>query len=335
LSNLLLTGVTGRVGRRLVRPLVSAGHAVTVMARSRGADDAATRAAAAGAAGLPLVEAELGGRMGAVKRGDWAVVVHAGLDGAHFPRDARAQRRINVDGSLDLLEAVRPRRFVLISTVRVAGARNGLALETENDVQQPFQNAGEEGMLEAEAALREAAARVGAELVILRLGHVEGIGSDGSPDAYSALAQLVAAEAWRPRHWRSQLRIPGLKAAPMALSPGAWVGKAAAALTGTPAAAGRTFHLLARPPSQEAFFAELAERAGFPGLRIQTPRRGSLRNPTRLEARAHAAIGHQLDYLSGELAFDCSGAYALLAEAGVSVPELRGAVLRRYGLLEA
>jgi nucleoside-diphosphate-sugar epimerase len=336
-ATLLLTGGTGRVGRRLIGPLRRAGFDTTLLVRPRGAEGAGARAARAAGGPIPHVDAELGGRMGAVRRGQWDVVVHAGLDGAFFPRDPFVQRRHNVDGSLVLLDAAEPRRFVLLSTVHVAGARTGSILESEHDVGQALRNPGEECMLEAEAALREHAARRGTELVILRLGPVDGCGLDGPPDGLTAFAQLVAAAAWNHRYHRSQLRTSGLRAAPMAISPGRWVGEAAAALVKSPAAAGRTLHLLAHPPTQEAFFAAVADRAGFPGLRIQAPRRGAVRQPTRLEARAHAAIAHQLDYLCFDQHFDCSGAHALLTEAGVPIADLRGPDLVPYvdSLIEA
>ncbi len=329
-AKLLLTGVTGRVGRLLFGPLGALGHELSVMVRPRGAFAADARATAVGAGELPLVEAELGGRTGALMSGSWEVVVHAALDGAFFPQDARGQRRRNVHGALELISALRPRRFVLLSTVHVAGARGGRAYEGEYDVGQSFHNAGEEGMLEAELAVRAACARIGTEALVLRLGHVDGLDSQGHPDCFTTLGGFLATEAWNPRNWRSQLRVPGIRGARLALSPSAWVGGAAAALVTSSAAADRSFHLLAHPPTQEAFFAALADRTGFPGLRVQTPRLGAVRNPTRLEARAHAALGHPFVYLASDLSFDCTNAHGLLADLGVSIPDLSGAALRAY-----
>lgn len=332
---MLLTGATGRIGRRIAGPLVAAGHHVTALVRSRGGLDPAARMERLGLAGLTVLEGELTGRARSLQPGAWETLVHAALDGHSYPRDARAQRRLNVDATVDLIETLRPRRLVLLSTVRVAGARRGRALESELDVGQAFHNAGEECMLEAEGAARAAGKRCGVEIVVLRLGHVEGPDAEGGLDALSTFVGLVAAEAWNPRHWKSQLRVPGLKPGPIALSPAAWIGAAVAAVATSTTAAGRCLHLLAPPPSQEAFFAAVAERAEFPGLRVQTPRRGALRNPMRLEARAHAALGTQLEYLGSDLDFDRTEAAAALSEVGIEAPDLGGTGLRRYvgGLL--
>lgn len=330
MQKVLLTGATGRIGRRLARPLSAAGHDVTALIRSRGALSPTARAEQEGLGALRVVEGDLSGRLASVRGTEWDTIVHAGLDGSAFPRDARAQRRLNVDATLDLIETLRPRRFVLMSTVRLAGARRGVALESEFDVGQAFHNTGEECMLEVEVAARAAGARAGVDVLILRLGHVEGRGSDGGMDSLSAFVGLVASEAWNPRHWRSQLRVPGLKPAPMALTPAAWLGSAVAALVGATGEGGGCLHLLAGPPTQEAFFAAVADRADLPGLRVQTPRRGALRNPTRLEARAHASLGLQMEHLSADLAFDRAEAQRRLNMLGVTIPDLAGPALNSY-----
>ncbi|GDX83717.1 hypothetical protein LBMAG42_55280 [Deltaproteobacteria bacterium] len=322
MRNVLITGATGSLGGPVAEALLARGDRVACLVRPRPGESAQARLEAAGLASATAIEGELGGRLGAVGKQSWDVVVHCASDRTPFPRSEGAQRRLNVDGPVELMLAARSPTFIHVSSAWVAGARSGVALESEVDVGQAFHTSTQESLLEGEVAARQHAKREGVDLRVARPGWV--IGGD---ECLSAFAGLVANLAWRTRHSRSQLRVPGLKGARMPLAPRAWVCASIAALVDADAASNSTVHLVAQGPTQDAFFARLADRAAFPGLRVYTPRRGPLKSPTRIESQAHALLGPMFDTLATDLVFDDREARRVLGPRGLAPLDLQGTAL--------
>ncbi len=322
MRNVLITGATGSLGGLVAKALAARGDRVACLVRPRPGESAQARLEAVGLAAATAMEGEIGGRIGAVTRQPWDVVVHCASDRTPFPRSEGAQRRLNVDGPVEVMRAARAPRFIHVSSAWVAGARSGMALESEVDVGQAFHTSTQETLLEGEVAVREHAQREGIDLRVARPGWVI-----GGEECLSAFAALVANLAWRTRHSRSQLRVPGLKNARMPLAPRAWVCASIAALADADDAANGTFHLVAEGPTQDTFFARLADRAGFPGLRVYTPRRGPLKSPTRIESQAHALLGPMFDTLANDLVFDDRETRRVLGPRGLAPLDLRGTAL--------
>jgi nucleoside-diphosphate-sugar epimerase len=170
----LVTGASGFIGRPLVSALLSRGHRVRVLVRTR---DAATSLEALGA--QPIVGDMLD--PAAVRRAaaDVGSVFH--LAGRLFTAGSRHQdyARLHVDATVALLEAcvaapTRPDCFVLCSTTGVHGP-TGAVPAREDDPGHPL-NAYEVTKSQSEHAARDIARRAGLPLAIARPGLVYGPG---------------------------------------------------------------------------------------------------------------------------------------------------------------
>ncbi|MEO3431186.1 NAD-dependent epimerase/dehydratase family protein [Pelagibius sp. CAU 1746] len=177
---MLVTGANGFAGAAICRHLVRHGWQVRACVRN---------AAAAVPEGVEkVVVGEIG------EATDWSAAL-AGVDAVvhcaarvHVLRETAADpltafRRVNVDGSRELAvqaAAAGVRRFVFLSSIGAAVA------ERQPAAASPYQRS----KLEAEAALREAAARSGMVLVMLRPPLIYG---PGAPGNFRRLARLVAA----------------------------------------------------------------------------------------------------------------------------------------------
>ncbi len=321
MPNVLVTGATGSLGGLVAANLLSRGWRVGCLVRGRAGEPAALRLARLGLVGAVPIEAEIGGRLDALAGARWDVVVHCASD--RTPTHERASHRLNVDGPTEVLVAARAPRFVHVSTTRVAGARTGLALESEVDVGQAFTSSTDASLLQGELKLRNEARTLGVDLRVVRPGWVIGRG-----DPLTALAALLSDLAWRSKSARSQLRIAGIKSAKMQLAPRGWVASCIAAIAQAESAGAGTFHLASHCPTQDALFSLLAERTGFPGLRVYTPRGSNPRTLSRTEARAHALLGGMADHLARPLEFDDSEARRFLEPLGLATPHTAGNPLR-------
>lgn len=324
MSRILLTGATGFVGGEVARRLVARGHSLACLVRPKEGQAPAARLAASGIV-ADVVEGEVGGPLKAVAREPWDIVIHCAGDTTFFPRDAEVYRRAHVDGAVDLLRKANAGVFLHVSTAFVCGMRTGRILESESDLDQSFHNPYEETKLEAELALRSLATP---DLRIARPSIVVGEAPDttgaGPTSAVYGFVRLVSQLAWHSKHAHAQLRMPGLRGARFNIVPVEYVADGIVALAEAPEARGGSFHLVADAPTQDEWFSALAERLGMPGLRVVTPRRGTMRQPTRLESRVHGMLGRYLDYLAHDATFDSTEADRVLAPRGIHQPVLRG-----------
>lgn len=220
----LVTGGSGFIGRALCQALLPAGP-VRAMVR-RGAPVAGVEPALVeGLDDLPGVRAALAGVRQVVHL---AARVHVTHDPARDP--LAAYRQTNVEGTQVLLEeAARAgaRRFVLASSVKAVGEASATPW-TEDTPPHPTDPYGV-SKLEAETVMREGAARLGLEAVILRLPLVYGPGVGANA---LQLVRLV------DRGWPLPLGSVHNRRSMAAI--GNAVGAIAAVLA-APAAAGQTF----------------------------------------------------------------------------------------------
>jgi thioester reductase-like protein len=324
----LVTGVTGFVGREVARCLLAAGRSVTVLARAREGVDASARVAEA--LGVPhadervsVVEGDLGVAACGIDAQGWRrlrasidTVIHCAGDTAFAPERLEPYEVVHVEGPrrlLDGLAAGRLRRWVHVSTAYVCGRRSGAIRESEGDVGQTFHNVYERVKLASESVLRGAGARAGVDVRIGRPGIVVGaapVTGGGAPsnlffDFVRLTAALAALGAGRP----VPLRIEAAARAPFNFVPVDYVAAALAHLADAPGADGGTFHLVAHePPTQAEVLATITERLGVSGLTLVDRLDGA----TPLERRVARLLQSYRAYLTRCLVFDDAQARRLL-----------------------
>jgi nucleoside-diphosphate-sugar epimerase len=180
-ARVFLAGATGVIGRRLIPPLVAAGHPVTAMTRRAG------RAAALRALGAEPVVADALDREGlraAVAAARPDVVIHQLTDLAAY--DVAANARVRVEGTRNLVDAARAagaRRMVAQSVAWCYAPGDGPAAEGEPldlDAGEPRRTT-----VRGVAALEGAVAEM-PEWVVVRYGMLIGPGTWFAPDGARA-----------------------------------------------------------------------------------------------------------------------------------------------------
>ena len=127
-SRIFVTGASGRIGRPLVRHLLSQGHSVAALCRSQSSEDALREDGAEPIRG-DLQDTE------AIRRGaaDAEQLFH--LAGGIRGKGRETAQVLNVEGTNQLLEAIRGinslKSFVLASSCAVYGDRSSLWVEED------------------------------------------------------------------------------------------------------------------------------------------------------------------------------------------------------------
>lgn len=240
--------------------------------------------------------------------------------------DRRTIERVNVDGTRNVLELARDARrltrFLHVSTVHVAGDRQGVIAEDELDEHQRFRNAYEETKYRAELLVRRAMDRLPASIV--RPSTVVGDSRTGEIDRFEGPYYLGFRLVTSPL--RVPLPLPGDGSFPLNLVPVDFVVDATIALARDPRAAGRTFHLVdPNPMSARKVYDWIARRAhkrpprAAPGLlgRASAP---LFRLPglDKLARPERAAIEH----LNQIAIYNCHNTLELLDGTGLRCPPL-------------
>jgi long-chain acyl-CoA synthetase len=156
-----------------------------------------------------------------------------------------ASRAVNVEGTSRMLafaELCRLqgglRRFTYVSTAYVAGLHRGTYSEDDLDVGQRFRNAYEQSKFEAELVVREHAGRL--PVTVVRPSIIVGDRDSGWTASFNVLYWPLRALAKG-----DYPVLPARGSAPVDVVSVDYVADAIVALTGTPDAAGRTYHLTA------------------------------------------------------------------------------------------
>jgi len=351
-DGVLVTGVTGFIGREVARRLCVGGRSVVALARPRADDTPTARVARAvgpvSARRIEVVEGDLGApgcglsRAAARRLRDRiGTVIHCAGDTTFFPEAIAPFRAAHVEGPRLLLERLsggRLRHFAHLSTAYVCGARSGTVLESEGDVGQRFHNPYERAKLESEVAIREAGRRRGVGVRIFRPSVVVGPApetSGGSPSRLLFdLIRLARALAQAPGGSEVGVRIAMAPAGHFNIVPVEYVADAAVLLAEHPDAADQTFHLtVPDPPSNAVMLARITGRLGLQGVSLVDPCTGPLAAPSPLERKVERMLAGYRDYLSRDLRFDDSNARRLLDACGLPRPVLSAETFDR--LVEA
>jgi thioester reductase-like protein len=180
MSNIVVTGATGFLGREIVLYLLEKSPADQLTLLIRGKDDEEVRrrgerlieelvgpgGASAARGRVRAVRADIEReRLGLEERAWEALaaetdaIIH-GAASVSFTLPLEEARNVNVEGTRRVLELGRRRgaRIDYVGTAYVAGDRRGVAYEDELDVGQPFRNTYEQTKMEAERLVRERAA---------------------------------------------------------------------------------------------------------------------------------------------------------------------------------
>ncbi|HMH49582.1 MAG TPA: SDR family oxidoreductase [Candidatus Acidoferrum sp.] len=317
----LVTGVTGFVGREVARELLRTGRSITVLARARDGVPAAARVAAAVGATtdderVKMIEGDLAVADCGLHARDWRslqtsvdTVIHCAGDTTFAPERLEPFEAGHVGGPRRLLEGLaggRLRRWVHVSTAYVCGQRQGLIRESEGDLGQAFHNVYERVKLASETALRAAGARAGVAVRIARPGIVVGpapLTGGGAPsnllfDFVRLTATFATLAAGRPL----TLRIEAAARARFNFVPLDYVAAALVHLAEPePSWGSDTVHLVAHdPPTQAEVLETITERLGVRGLTLVD----ALDDPSPLERRVARMLRSYRPYLGRHVTFD-------------------------------
>ncbi|HWV38767.1 MAG TPA: SDR family oxidoreductase [Vulgatibacter sp.] len=342
-----LTGFPGFLGRRLLSRLLEVDRKsrVSVLVQGRWSKEAKKALHALPAAQASRVR---------VLVGDVADM-HLGLSGEEYRRlaaevthvhhlaaitrldaDREAIERVNVGGTRNILELGRDAENLLrighVSTVQVAGDRQGVVDEDELAEGQRFRNAYEESKFRAEVLVRKSMEEL--PISVFRPSTMIGDAATGEIDRragpYSLAVQLVTSPL------RVPLPLPGDGAFPFNVVPSDFVADAMIELSRRPEAKGRTFHLVdPNPTSARKVYERIAEKAGRKPLRLGLPARASaalLRLPM-----LEKLVGHQhatYDHLAQIVIFNCRNTLELLDGTGIRCPPLDSYLDRLVGFVQ-
>jgi nucleoside-diphosphate-sugar epimerase len=262
-----------------------------------------------------------------------SVLIHLAGDTRFVPPDPAAQRLANLDGTLNVVRALRASisRVVHVSTAYVAGDRKGVVFETESDVGQGFYNNYEKTKLEAEVAVRGLCADLSLPLTIARPSIIINDTAQGRSSAFTHLNVLVEVANRIQEYYgigdgevmNSEIRVPLNPLTRPNTAPVDPIAEALALIVDSPEAAGKTFHLCHPAPQANAEIFELVMSAfGIKG-KINLIFTEQLQRPlTRTEEMVARAFRVYLPYLNQGANFDCSATRALIPHYGKMFPAM-------------
>jgi len=335
LSEALLTGFPGFIGRRLAARLLAESPEQRIVAL---VEDRMREAAAAAAADIDADRIEvLGGdiaqpRLGLEDadyerlRAEVGEVFHlAAIYDLAVPLEIA--QRVNVDGTGNVLELCRGaeslERLAYVSTAYVAGTRTGVVYEHELVMGQGFKNHYESTKFQAEVWVREYADRI--PLTILRPAIVVGDSRSGETQKFDGPYYILRVIAEAHRSGRAVPNF-GRSEAPFNVVPVDYVVEAIVAASSDEATLGETLHLVDPEPLSARELAEalsISYAGRSPQWRVP-PRlaEASLRLKP-VQARLGGTPRESIAYLNHPVSFDTRRAVALLSPHGLRPPNFR------------
>ena len=336
----IVTGANGFIGSHLAQALLKRGWTVHALGRGRSGVQWQDRVLAALKAAsatneLPdldrlhcheadLAQPDLGLGTSSMLPGESrAVLVHLAGDTRFVPPDPAAQRRANVDGTLNVVHALRSftARVVHVSTAYVAGDRTGTILEGEGEVGQGFHDNYEKTKLEAEQAVHSLCGELGLPLAIARPSIIVNDTVNGRSSAFTHLNVLVEVANRIQEFYgikdgevvNEEIRFPVNASARPNIAAVDPIAEALAGIVESPGSAGKTFHLCHPSPQTNAEIFGLVMEAFGIKERILLNFVQSVRSPmTRTEEMVVRAFRVYLPYLNQTGVFDVSNIRELI-----------------------
>jgi len=238
--------------------------------------------------------------------------------------DRRTLERVNVDGTRNVLELARDAKKLVrlchVSTVHVAGDRQGVIDEDELEEGQRFHNPYEETKFRAEVLVRKAMAEL--PITVFRPSTVVGDSRTGEIDRFDGPYYTAFELVTSPL--RVPLPLPGDGSFPLNVVPSDFVVEAMIELAFRKEAEGKTFHLVdPNPMSARKVYEYVARRAGKRAPRARLPAKASvalLRLPIleKLARPQRVAIEH----LNQIVIYNCRNTLEQLDGTGIRCPPL-------------
>jgi thioester reductase-like protein len=238
--------------------------------------------------------------------------------------DAKALHQVNVEGTRNVLEFAtdvrRLNRFHHMSTITVAGDREGVIAEDELDEGQGFRTAYEQSKFEAEKLVEQLKTRL--PITVYRPGIVVGDSRTGEIDRFDGPYYLAILLVMSPVS--VPLPIPGNMVAPFNVVPINFVIDAVLHIAHDPRAVGRTFHIVdPNPIAARRAYEAIAAHTGkkLPSIRLDHRLADRLlkipfvERRSRQERVAIASVNHLALYTS-------ANTLEILDGTGVQCPRL-------------
>lgn len=344
MSNLLVTGATGFLGREIVLHVLEREPDTRLTLLVRGKDDADARLRGeklvrelAGDAALERVTIARGDiekdRLGMEPKAwdalaaNTSAVIH-GAASVSFTLPIDEARNVNVEGTrriLDLAKAANA-RVDYVGTAYVAGDRHGIAYERELDVGQPFRNTYEHTKMEAEKLARARSADQ--PIAIHRPSIIVGDSRTGRTASFKVLYWPLKIYAQGFARF-----VPGRRSTPVDVVPSDYVVDAIMAIRKRDDSLGKTHHLAAGL-ERDSTIGELTDLAS----EFFHVRKPLFVNPDYVlgwfrplvDCFAWGKFKHRMQtarvytpYLNLDLRYDTSVARKALEGTGIEVPPVR------------
>jgi thioester reductase-like protein len=330
----LVTGYPGFLGKRLVRRLLTDPRQrpkrLVLLVQPHHVNSAARDLASLPAPEAEIVEGDVTAMHLGLSGAEWKALAGELTDIWHLAAKTRLgphvgdQRRVNVDGTRNVLELARAarrlERLTHFSTAFVSGQRVGVILEDELAVGQRFHNAYEETKFQAELLVRRAQSELPA--TVLRPSIVVGDSRTGEIDRFDgpyALAILLVASPLAV-----PLPLPGDAVAPLNVVPVDFVVDAAVAISRHPGGAGRTVHLVdPAPMSARRVYELIAARAGKKLPAVSMPHR-AFQALLQLPLLDRLSLTHRpaIEYVNHLAIYNCRTLLDLLDGTGIRCPPI-------------
>ncbi len=256
---------------------------------------------------------------------------------SYVDADPKMARHANVHGAREALEMARaaPRltQLVCMSSATVASAASGLARETDPPMGPPYRTVIEDTLAHAERIYRRAAHQI--PLTVLRPSIIIGDSETGEIDRLDGPYPLILLLLTSSRKTAVPLPIRG--DVPLNLVPVDFVIRAAYVIGSSPAAAGKTFHIVDPAPlSARRVFELVAHAAGRRSPRGAVPSyvaRSMLRAPgVERFVKSPRAF---LEVLTTDARFDATNTTNILRGTGVVCPPFESYVDRIVSYVQA
>jgi nucleoside-diphosphate-sugar epimerase len=356
-KNIFLTGVTGFVGSHLAVRLLREGHRLSVLARGSkgmGARDrvaeALQNAGAETLGNLEVFEGDiampgLGLDEKATRRITSSVdeVWHCAASLSFQEEDREEIFRMNAGGTrnvLELVERTPTRRLHHVSTAYVAGARAGVALETEIDVGQKFKNPYEESKCLAEKMIAHAHGRRHAAASVYRPSIVIGDSRSGRVTHFHGVYAFIRG-LWGALHRLRRrspdggllhfpLRVLGSENETLNFVPIDYVVDGMVEIARRPASLGNTYHLANPVPTENGLWLRhVCGILGVEGIRFAGESAFVKTPMTKLETLFRKQMAFYYQYLQGEPRFDCNHTLDALKSTGIECPPVTSDFIHR------